>query len=211
MYPLTGMAVGAPLPRPVLSVDLADAAKQSARLRVVNLDTAARTAGAGTLTLAFEPLVKGAADTAIQLGVVGRSLPFTIAVGDTQVRFGDLAAVTLQTGTTAGTISVAVELGGVTDRKTHRHRAGAGEHRVGPGRAQCGVDRDSRERVRQYPHGRGDVYTFYDATGVPLPAITVDNTADFASFFAGSDAGGAFALRAVFPVTGDGRRSPSSR
>ena len=75
-------------------------------------------AGAGTLTLEFEPLAKGASDAAIQLGVVGRSLPFTIAAGDTQVRFGDLAAVTFQTGTTAGTISVAVELGGVTDRKT---------------------------------------------------------------------------------------------
>ena len=47
------------------------------------------------------------------------------------------------------------------------------------------------------------VYTFYDASGVPLPPIAVDNTADFAAFFAASDAGGAFALRAVFPVTGD--------
>ena len=77
-------------------------AKQPARLGGGESRSAARTAGAGTLTLAFEPLAKGAVDAAIQLGAMGRSLPFTIAPGVTQVRFGDLTAVTLQTGTTAG-------------------------------------------------------------------------------------------------------------
>ena len=46
-------------------------------------------------------------------------------------------------------------------------------------------------------------YTFYDTAGNALAPISVDYTADFASFFAGSDQGGAFALRSVFPVTGD--------
>jgi hypothetical protein len=31
----------------------------------------------------------------------------------------------------------------------------------------------------------------------------VDSTADFARYFAGTDVGGSFTLRAVFPVTGD--------
>jgi hypothetical protein len=203
VYPLSVAVVGAPLPRPILSVELAEPRSSRQGSVAVNLDAPARTAGAGTLTLGFEPLVKAAADAAIQLGVVGRSLPFTIAAGDTQVRFGDLAAVTLQTGTTAGTISVSVELGGVTDRKT----IAIAPEPVSIVSAQGIRSAASIEvRVNGFDNTRtagAVVYTFYDASGVPLPSIAVDNAADFASYFAGSDAGGAFALRAVFPVTGD--------
>ena len=48
-------------------------------------------------------------------------------------------------------------------------------------------------------------FTFYDAAGNPIApgAIRTDAAADFASYFAGSDLGGVFLLRAVFPVTGD--------
>jgi len=48
-------------------------------------------------------------------------------------------------------------------------------------------------------------FTFYDAAGNPIApgAIRTDDSPDFARYFAGSDLGGVFLLRAVFPVTGD--------
>jgi phosphatidate phosphatase APP1 len=49
------------------------------------------------------------------------------------------------------------------------------------------------------------VYTFYDTQGntVPPGAITVDVAAVFAKYFAATDAGGTFLLKASVPVTGD--------
>src|SRR5260370_25391535 len=48
-------------------------------------------------------------------------------------------------------------------------------------------------------------FTFYDAAGNPLPPGTIrtDALADFTKYFATSNLGGVFLLRAVFPVTGD--------
>ncbi len=202
-YPLTGTAIGPPLPHPLLAIDLPTARSAQQGSIVVNLDAPARTTGAGTLTLDFEPLSPGPTDPTIQLGVVGRSLPFTIATGETQVRFGELAAVTLQTGSTAGTIVVSVELGGVTDRKL----IVIPPEPVTITASQATRTASSLEvRVSGLDNTRtagAIVYTFFDAAGLPLATIATDNSADFKTFFAASDAGGAFALRAVFPVTGD--------
>ena len=120
-----------------------------------------------------------------------------------QVHFGDLLAVAFQTGTTAGTIGITVELGGVTDRKAIVIPPAP----VGIVSAQGTKSANSVElRVSGFDNTRtagAIVYTFYDAVGAALPPIAVENSADFAAFFAASDTGGAFALRAVFPVTGD--------
>jgi hypothetical protein len=146
-------------------------------------------------------LAKGATDPAIQLGVAGRFLPFTISAGDTR-----LPAVNFQTGTTAGTIAIGVELGGATDRKTIAIPAAP----VTIQSATAARSSGSIElRVTGFDNTRSAgtvVYTFYDAAGNALPAITVDNSADFRAWFAESDLGGLFGLRAVFPVTGDGSR-----
>ena len=200
-YPLTGSALGLPLPRPILSLELATARSGQTGQVSVAFDAAARTAGGGTLSLTFEPLAAGATDRAIQLGTAGRSVPFTFAAGDT-----GLAPVNFQTGTTAGTITIAVELGGVTERKTIV---------IPPAPIQLGEAAATRGagsielRLTGFDNTRtvgAVVYTFYDAVGNALPALSVDNSADFARFFAESDAGGAFVLRAIFPVTGDAAR-----
>lgn len=197
-FPLTGTAVGPALPKPILRVDLPEARSGQTGSVSVRFDGPAKNAGAGTLTLAFEPLVKGATDPAIQLGVVGPSLPFTVAVGDTR-----LPAVNFQTGTTAGTITIAAELGGSTDSKSIViPPAPIGILAAGASRATGSID----IRLTGFDNTRTAgpvVYTFFDASAAALPPIAVDNTRDFAGYFAGSDAGGAFVLRAVFPVTGD--------
>jgi hypothetical protein len=197
-YPLSGSAVGPPLPRPGLTLDLAEARSGQTGSVSVTFDAASRTAGGGTITLTFEPLVNGATDPAIQFGTIGRSLPFSFAAGDT-----GLPPVNFQTGTTAGTIAIAVELGGVTERKTVT---------VPPAPVNLGEVVAIRSagaievRLTGFDNTRtagAIVYTFYDAVGNALPAISVDNSAEFARYFAESGVGGAFLLRAIFPVSGD--------
>ena len=48
-------------------------------------------------------------------------------------------------------------------------------------------------------------FTFFDKTGAPMSPGTIqeDATSDFESYFATTQTGGAFALLAKFPVTGD--------
>jgi hypothetical protein len=200
-YPLNGSAVGIPLPRPTLTLDLAEARSARTGSASVTFDAASRTAGGGTITLTFEPLATGATDPAIQLGSGGRALPFSFAAGET-----GLPPVNFQTGTTAGTIAIAVELDGVTARQTVV---------VPPAPVHLGEAVAIRSagaievRLTGFDNTRTAgtvVYTFYDTVGNALPAISVDNAPEFASYFAESDAGGAFVLRSVFPVSGDASR-----
>jgi len=196
-YPLKGLSVGLPLPHPSLTINLADA--QSARdgSIAVTFDAAARTAGSGSVTLDFTPRARGATDPAIQLGIVGRWLPFTIAPGDTA-----LPAVNFQTGTTAGTIGFTVELGGVTDRKTVVIPAAPVAIFTAVATRTAGAI-DVRITGFDNTRSAGAVtFTFFDTTGAAID-LRADYTADFAAYFAGSDMGGAFLLRSVFPVTGD--------
>ena len=187
-YALTGSALGPPLPRPVLSVELADAVSGRTGTAVVAFDAPAKTAGAGKLTISIAP-----PDPA-----VGMSVPFTFASGDTAI-----PAVAFQTGSMAGTITIAVEIGDVEERKSIVIPPAAVRlTEVSASRGAGTIE----VRLTGFDNTRTAgpvVYTFYDAAGNALPAIAVDNTADFARHFAASDAGGWFALRAVFPVSGD--------
>jgi len=200
-YPLAGLALGIPLPRPTLAVNLPD--PQSARDGSISVafDAPSRTPGSGSISLDFTPLAKGATDPAIQLGVVGRSLPFTIGAGDTA-----LPPVNFQTGTTAGTISFTVELGGATDRKAVVIPAAP----IAILTAQAARTAGAIEiRITGFDNTRtaGAVtFTFFDASGAAVD-IRADYTAEFATYFAGSDAGGAFLLRSVFPVNDASRIS----
>jgi hypothetical protein len=196
-YPLRGLSIGLPLPHPTLAINLAD--PQSARdgSIAVSFDEPARTAGSGSITLDFTPLAKGAGDVAIQLGIVGRWLPFTVAPGDTA-----LPTVNFQTGTTAGTIGFTVELGGATDRKTVVIPAAPVAILTAQATRSAGtID----VRITGFDNTRtaGPVtFTFFDSTGAAID-IRADYTADFAAYFPLSDAGGAFLLHSIFPVAGD--------
>jgi hypothetical protein len=206
-YGLAGAGLPIPLPRPVLDVELAQALSGQQGTVAVQFDATAQTAGTGMLTLDFQPLANGATDPAIQLGVVGRSLTFSIAVGDALAQFGGLSAVAFQTGTTAGTLTFTATMGGATDQKTVGIPAAPVTIVAATGtRATGSIEID----ITGYDNTRTAgtlVYTFYDASGTAVaPGITVDNTRDFAAYFAASTVGGNFMLRAVFPVSGDASR-----
>jgi hypothetical protein len=206
-YTLAGAGVPVPLPRPVLDVALAQARSGQQGTVSVSFDAAAQTSGTGSLTLDFQPLATGATDPSIQLGVVGRSLTFPIAAGDARAVFGDLSAVAFQTGTTAGTLTFTATIGGATDRKAITIPAAPVTMIAASAVRSAGsIETD----ITGYDNTRtagSVVYTFYDAAGNALtPGIALDNSRDFATYFAGSTVGGNFLLRAVFPVSGDASR-----
>ena len=198
-HPLTGVGQDLPLPRPALSIDLKQAASLQQGTVTVRFDAPAESAGTGTVSLAFQPVAQGAADPAMVFASGGTTANFTVAPGDTQASFP------FQTGTTAGTITFTVQLGGATDRQSVTiapAAAGITALQGVRGNGSITVQVTGFDNTRSL----GQLaFTFYDPSGNAIApgAIRTDASQTFAGFFQGSDDGGAFLLRAVFPVTGN--------
>lgn len=194
-YPLTGSALEPPLPKPLLVLD------RARNSLGVNLDAPSQTSGSGTVTLDFQ----GPADPTIQFAAGGRTVRFTVAPGDTQGHFGDAAGTVFQTGTTAGTIVISAALGGVSDGQSIKIEPAPVAFTSAEGVRSPGA---MELRLAGFDNTRtaGKIgYSFFDASGNAIPpgVIEMDSTGVFAAFFQNSEAGGAFALRSIFPVTGD--------
>jgi hypothetical protein len=194
-YALIGTGVEPPLPKPLITIDLKQARSAQQGSLIIAFDQPAAVSGTGTVTLDF----RGPADPTVALATGGRTAIFPIAPGDTGV------TLRFQTGTTSGTITFKVQVGDASDQASVEiASAPAALTAVQGVRTGGGIE----VRVTGYDNTRsaGQLsYTFFDAAGNPVSpgAIRVDASADFAKFFASSDAGGTFLLRAVFPVTGD--------
>lgn len=192
---LTGTGLEPPLPPPVLSVDLPQAASGQQGTLVVTFASPLPIAASGTATLDF----RGSWDPSITFASGGRSATFSLAAGDTRV------VLPFQTGTTAGTIVFGVTLGSDSASLTVPIPAAPPSFtQLSGSRTAAGVEVgitgwDNTHAVSQA------AFTFYDSAGKPIApgALRVDVSGDFSRYFAGSDAGGAFTLRADFPVSGD--------
>ncbi len=164
--------------------------------------------GNGTLTLAFQPSVTGVTDDpAIQfLSGPLRTASVNIAIGDTAATIGGKSSMAFQTGTTAGTITFTLTLENNTLQQTSLTIPAAP------------INLDSVTAVRLFGSinvafsGFDNTYsasqlafTFYDTTGKALPqgAIDVDSAGAFQQYFSTTQAGGAFQVLAMFPVTGN--------
>ncbi|HBY64682.1 MAG TPA: hypothetical protein DEH78_33090, partial [Solibacterales bacterium] len=132
-------------------------------------------------------------------------LEFRVAAGDTAALFGDRKEVVFQTGTSSGELLFTAKIGQwtesfvlplnpalveFTDTRASR-AAGALEVHL------TGFDNTRSLSALQF--------TFFGRDGTPLSqgAVKADLTAEFARYFGSSTLGGAFALKATFPVTGD--------
>jgi hypothetical protein len=194
-YPLLGTGTDPPLPKPAVSLDLNPVASAQQGRLIVRFDAPAQSSGAGTATLDF----RGPADSAIAFATGGRSVTFPIAPGDRQV------VLPFQTGTSAGVLTFAAQIGGFTSQQSLTIAAAvAGITAVQGVRsiATLAVSVTGFDNTRSL----GSVsFTFFDAAGNPIApgAIQADATAEFSRYFAGSGLGGVFLLRAVFPVTGN--------
>ena len=192
---LTGVALDPPLPRPSISVDLKQPASAQQGTLIVTFDQPAATAGTGTAVLDF----RGSADPTVGFASGGRTVTFPVAVGNTRV------TLPFQTGTTAGTLVFSVRLGDATDALPLQiPTVPAVLTQVQGTRSSAGIV----VQVTGWDNTRSVsllAFTFFDAAGNAIApgAVRVDSAADFSRYFATSDVGGAFALRAVFPVTGD--------
>ncbi|MDX2152205.1 MAG: choice-of-anchor D domain-containing protein [Bryobacteraceae bacterium] len=202
---LTGVGVAPPFPKPIVVLEPATPGNNSAARLSVRFGVASPSAGSGTLELAVR--AGAAADDAVQFvsPTSGRRLDFTVAAGDTVAAFGDRREVVFQTGTVAGELVFTAKIGQwsetfvlplnpapveFTEAKAAR-ATGALEVNL------TGFD-NTRSLTRL-------AFTFFGRDGAPLPqgAVTVDVTGDFSRYFASSTLGGAFTLRASFPVSGD--------
>jgi len=204
-FTLTGTGVSPALPTPVLSVTLGEAQSAQQGSVSVSFEAAAETGGSGTVTLSFQSAPEGELDPCIVFANGHQTAPFTFNQGDTAANFEGAGSAAFQTGTTAGTLMLAAQIGGaVSQQNVVIAPAAIGVAAVTGTRQTAGVS----VNVTGFDNTRTAgmlSFTFYDSAGNTIPpgAINYDGTAAFATYFAASDDGGQFALAAYFPVSGD--------
>jgi hypothetical protein len=157
------------------------------------------------VTLSFEAQTAGELDPCIVFANGRQTVNFTFNKGDTAANFGGASSAAFQTGTTAGTLMLAAQIGGaVSQQNVVIAPAVIGVAAVTGARQTSGVS----VNVTGFDNTRTAgmlSFTFYDSAGnvIAPGAIGYDSKAAFSSYFAGSDDGGQFALEAYFPVNGD--------
>jgi hypothetical protein len=195
-----------PLPPARLTVVLPPPRSAEQGSVLVNLEAPAPRAASGSVTLDFQPAPAGASDPAIVFASGTPTAAFTCDAGSTQCRFGDQQGGLFQTGTTAGVLTLTARLGAVvSDQKKVTILPAP----VSVANAQGARLSGSLEvRVTGFDNARTAgplAFTFFDTAGSPIAPgpIRADGGAAFQQLYKTSAAGGAFLLRAVFPVTGD--------
>jgi hypothetical protein len=213
-YVLTGTGTDPPFPQPQIVVTLpqSESAQQGTLESdqqytvAINLSAASLISGMGTVTLTFvpEPSLAGTpADPGIAFASGGQSTTFAVFIGATAGNFDAQATISFQTGTTAGTLTIAVQLGSNSTQQSFTILpAVVGLTAVAGVRSASTVEVDLTGYDNTRTAGALS-FTFYDAVGNALaPAIQASASAVFASYFQNA-AGGTFALKAVFQVVGD--------
>ena len=205
-YMLRAAAIDPPLPRPELVLDLPNARSGQQGSVSVRLAARSETRAAGQVRLVFQPAAVGASpDPTVVFASGGRTVPFSIEVGDSAARFGARPSAEFQTGSTAGTITIVLELERYSDQKSIMippSPVGISSGRASRGGNTLDVEVAGFDNTRSASRL---AFTFYDRNGAAVPpgAVRVDATTDFRRYFEATDLGGLFGLRARFPVTGD--------
>jgi Abnormal spindle-like microcephaly-assoc'd, ASPM-SPD-2-Hydin len=206
-FTLTGQGLDAPLPGASIVFNSSVGASAQQNSITIPLAAASQVTGNGTLTMAFQSSVAGVSDDAAIQFLSGpfRIATVSVAIGATSATIGGQSSMAFQTGTTAGTITFTLTLNSATQQLSLTIPASP-------------IILDSATAVRllgslnvafsgfdnTYSASQL-VFTFYDLTGKAMPqgAIDVDASTPFQQYFSATQAGGAFALLATFPVTGD--------
>ena len=202
-YTLNVTSTALPVPVPVLA-PASGALGSAQQVKVtVTLAEAARYDTVGTLTLQFTPLNSTLSDdTAIAfLPRLNRQMNFSVPKGATAIDLG--GDLLLQTGTTAGTISLTAQIGSNTARAAYRVDAAPAVISA----AKFSIVTGSAEVVLtayDNTHATSKLaFTFYLTSGQTAQPgrIESDVSSAFKTFFA-ANSGGSFTLRATFPVSG---------
>jgi hypothetical protein len=206
-FTLWGAAQEPVFPKPEIIIEPQTLkAGQQAKLSI-RFASASQSSGSGELSMEFTPSVPGKAnDPAVQfLASGGRSVTFSVAATEDTARFAGRPEVEFQTGTTAGTVVFTARLGSFSEQATVI---------IPPTPIIVDSARSLRSatsievEVTGFDTSRsasGLSFTFYDGAGnVVAPGkIHADIETAFCQYFAATDFGGIFTLRAVFPVFGN--------
>lgn len=206
-FSLTGIGLDPPLPSG--SIALGSQTVASAQQNSITIPLAAPSAvsGSGTLSMEFHPSVAGVADDAAVRFVTGakRNATVNISAGDTFGKFGTQSSIVFQTGTTAGTIVFTLTLPNSTQQATVKVLPAAIVFDTVSGVRRAGALDISLIGFDNTYSASQLAFTFYDKSGATMQpgVIRVDASPDFRLYFTASQVGGAFALLASFPVSGD--------
>ncbi|MFL6416098.1 MAG: choice-of-anchor D domain-containing protein [Bryobacteraceae bacterium] len=208
VFALTGQGITSPLPDPSFSIDVQPLINQKQANLSIKFPTATTVSAIGTLTMAFAPSIANVSDDpAVAFTATnGRQLQINVANGGTVGTYSGQTALTFQTGTTAGTLSFTLAF----PNKAPYSQS----FTITPAQVQV----SSITAVRQDPNlvitmtGYDNTYSlgqlgflFYDTSGKPMTdkPLAVDASSAFKQlFFTSNQAGGAFSLKAMFPVVG---------
>jgi len=206
-FRLLGTGLAPPFPRPRILLEPAEAGSGRNVRVMIRLESAARMGGSGEARISFEPALPHLADDPAIVFSAGasRRAAFTVAAGQDIGLFNQLHEIWIQTGTTAGRITVTAVLG------EHREQAILDMRplpvvidslKATRGSSSLEVNFSGFDNTRS----SGQVaFSFFDAAGQTLAPgrIAIDAAGEFSRYFETSNLGGVFTLRAGFPVTGD--------
>ena len=206
-FTLRGTTVEPPLPKPLITLDLAGRTPRSGLqpLAAVRFDPPPRTSGTGTLSIRLQPSVPAQDDPAVLfLSTGSRSIEFSAIEAEPNAQFGAVIAVPFQTGTTAGTLILTAELGDHVESTTMEvPPQPVAIDTVQMARTAAGVE----VQINGFDNTRSiSLASFHflqkDGSVIAPGALQQDVTAAFQDYFARSASGGAFQMKAAFPVTG---------
>jgi hypothetical protein len=210
VFSLTGLAVVSPVPSISMQVSKSPLTSAQQVDLTIQASSAATQDAIGELEMTFAPSVANVNDDpaiAFLATTSSRKMQVTLAKGTQSATYEGQSALTFQTGTTAGTITFAltftntppiVQSFTVTPALIHISSGLAVRQNPALTITINGYD-------NTYTAGKLS-FTFFDLKGLPIAsnALPVDASSAFHNYFFVNDpAGGAFAMQANFPVTGD--------
>jgi hypothetical protein len=206
---LEGMAIEPPFPEAHLTF-LGGSAVSGEQLKLgITLASPSRAIGSGTLTLSFTPAPGLPDDAAVQfVASSSRTLRVTVREGDVDLLVNGMKEIAVQTGTTAGQLSVGFDLDGQRLRLTRDIAPmGVRASSVTAGRTSSGV----QLQVTGFDNTRTVStigFYFYDTNGALIGGapVTADAANVFRQYFGASNLGGVFLMSVQFPVQGDTAR-----
>ena len=203
-WPIKVTVLAPAIPQPKLTIsNLASGQETPIGLR---LDSAAPATTDGVITIDFKPAAGLTDDRAIAFLPSGqRSVPFHVTAGSTTVTFSGAATVSLQTGTTAGTVNFILNIGSSTYTQSIPIAAAAPACESTGGSITTNmVDLDilAFDNVRSLSKAS---FSFWltDGSRLAQGPIDIDVTSAFRDYYQQNpNAAGAFRLHVRFPVSG---------
>ncbi len=206
-YALTAIGVDPPILQPIVDFESSAYASGQQRRVTMQLPSPSLFSSSGLMTITFEPSYTLAADdpAIVFLETNSRQIPFTLQQGQTAVKLNNSTFVTLQTGTTAGKITVTLSgLPGGISGNTFVLTIPPSTIAVDKTIATRFLDRIELVLTgfdNTFSAG-SMLFRFYDANGQQITAaIPADFTLNFRKFYVDTPGGSTFKVTLKFPLS----------